>query len=491
MRLALVLSVVGRLLKPFGVAFLLPMGLAIYDRNGQIAIGFAVCAIGTFILGAMLERLSTGDNPLRRAEALGVAAFTWLALAIVAGVPFILSGLSPIDAAFESMSGITATGATILLSWDYDRAFFLWRSMTQWFGGIGVIALFVVVLPHLGVGGRQLFFSEASSAPSESIAPKIRDTAVRLWILYVFLTLLETSLMHLWAGMPLFDSLCHALTTVSAGGFSPNPASIAGYAVPGAYPDYNPIIGEWIITSFMMVAGMSFPLIWIALSRRPLEIVRDSEFRFYITVAASCTALIALVLAIGIPQHVDLRQSAFQTASLMTSTGYASTDYNLWGDAALTLLVVVMLVGGCAGSAAGGAKAVRNLLSLKFLYRELTRVLHPRAVMPLRHKRNPIPERIVRAVLTVTALYLFGYLVIGTLMVVLGADFQEGFTAALGCLGNIGPGFGDIGPMGSFAGFNAAQKLLLSCAMWFGRLEIVSVLALLHPDVLGRLRWRV
>ena len=217
MRLALVLSVVGRLLKPFGVAFLLPMGLAIYDRNGQIAIGFAVCAIGTFILGAMLGRLSTGNNPLRRAEALGVAAFTWLALAIVAGVPFILYGLSPIDAAFESMSGITATGATILLSWDYDRAFFLWRSMTQWFGGIGVIALFVVVLPHLGVGGRQLFFSEASSAPSESIAPKIRDTAVRLWILYVFLTLLETSLMHLWAGMPLFDSLCHSLTTVSAG----------------------------------------------------------------------------------------------------------------------------------------------------------------------------------------------------------------------------------------------------------------------------------
>jgi len=363
--------------------------------------------------------------------------------------------------------------------------------MTQWFGGVGVIALFVVVLPHLGVGGRQLFFSEASSAPSESIAPKIRDTATRLCILYVFLTLLETSLMHLWAKMPLFDSLCHALTSVSAGGFSPNPASIAGYAVPGAYPGYNPIIGEWIITSFMMVAGMSFPLIWIALSRRPLEVVRDSEFRFYFTVAVSCTALIALMLAVGIPQHADLRQAAFQSASLMTSTGYASTDYNLWGDSARTLLVVVMLVGGCAGSAAGGAKAVRNLISLKFLYRELTRVLHPRAVIPLRHKRNSIPERIVRAVLTVTALYLFGYLVVGTLMVVLGANFQEGFTAALGCLGNIGPGFGDIGPMGSFAGFNAAQKLLLSGAMWFGRLEILSVLALLHPDVLGRLRWRV
>ncbi len=490
MRLALVLSVVGRLMKPFGLAFLLPLILAVVDGNTQSAIDFATCALGTFLTGTILGQLAAGKPDLRRVEALGVVAFTWVCLATASAMPYFMAGLDPIDSFFESMSGFTTTGATILVKWDFDRAFFLWRSMTQWFGGVGVIALFVVVLPHLGVGGRQLFFAEASSAPSESVAPKIRDTAMRLWIIYIFLTVLETALLHLWSGMPLYDSLCHAFTTMPAGGFSPNPASIAGYATPGAFPNYNPIIGEWIITGFMIIAGMSFPLLWVALSRKPSVIARDSEFRFYFFAILSGSAVVTFLIGGLLPQHLEIRQAAFQTASLISSTGYASTDYNLWNDSARIILIIVMLIGGCAGSAAGGAKAVRNLISLKFLYRELTRVLHPRAVMPLRHKSQPIPERIVRAVLTVAALYLIGYICIGAVMVLLGANFQEGFTAALACLGNIGPGYGKIGPMGSFADFNAVQKIILSLAMWCGRLEIVSVLAILHPDVISRLRWR-
>lgn len=490
MRLVLVLGIVGRILRLFSIAFTVPFLLALWDKQTGQAVHFASGGLVALMVGSFLVRNLSVSVSFRRAEALAVVSGTWLVIAASAAVPYVLSGLPPVDAFFESMSGFTTTGATILTDWEHSRAFFLWRAMTQWFGGVGVLALFVVVLPHLGVGGRQLFFAEASSAPSESIAPKIRDTAVRLWVLYLFLTVFEMVSLFFWAGMPLYDSLCHALTTMPAGGFSPNPESLMGYANATAFPNYDPVMGEWIITGFMVLSGMSFPLLWIALSRRPGEPIRDGEFRFYIGAILAGSAGVAWLLASGLPTGTDFRTGAFQCASLISSTGYASTDYNLWGDSPRTLLILLMLIGGCAGSAAGGAKAVRNLLSLKFLYRELTRVLHPRAVIPLRYKSNSIPEAIQRAVLTVVALYLIGYIFVGSLLVLLGANFEEAFSASLACLGNIGPGFGEVGPMGSFAGFNAAQKLLLTAAMWFGRLEIVSVLALLHPDVLKKICWR-
>ncbi|MBC8328059.1 MAG: TrkH family potassium uptake protein [Planctomycetes bacterium] len=492
MRLALVLGLVGRLLRVFSPAFLPPALLALHDGANRMALEFVAAGAAAFAFGTLMGRRRIRAVSFRRSEALAVVSFTWLVVAAFAAVPYLMVGLSPVDALFESMSGFTTTGATIFTEqhWQFDRALFLWRAMTQWFGGVGVIALFIVVLPHLGVGGRQLFFAEASFAPSESIAPKIQGVATRIWILYVFLTLLQTSLLFLMAGMPFFDSACHALTTMPAGGFSPNPASIAGYADPAAFPGYDPAIGEWIITVFMLLAGMSFPLLWVGLVGRPWKLFQDGEARFYMLATLLGAAGVALVLAQGLPDLAGVRTAMFQCASLISSTGYASTDYNLWADGARVMLIFVMLVGGCAGSAAGGAKSVRHLIALKYLYRELTRVLHPRAVIPLRHKAAVIPEAILRAVLTVVALYLAGYLLCGTILVLLGADLVTGFTASLACLGNIGPGFGPAGPMGSFGGFDSASKLVLVVAMWCGRLEVVTVLALLHPDVLRKIRWR-
>ncbi len=492
MRLALVLGLVGRLLRAFSPAFLPPMVLALVDGANQMALEFLAAGGAAFVIGTLLGQRRVQAVSFRRSEALAVVAFTWLVVASFAAIPYLFVGLSPIDALFESMSGFTTTGATVFQEqhWGFDRALFLWRAMTQWFGGVGVIALFIVVLPHLGVGGRQLFFAEASSATSESIAPKIQGVAMRIWILYVFLTLLQTSLLYLMAGMPFFDSMCHALTTMPAGGFSPNPESIAGYADAAAYPGYDAALGEWIITVFMLIAGMSFPLLWVGLVGRPWKIFKDGEALFYLIATALGATGVALVLAQGMPGIEGVRTALFQCASLISSTGYASTDYNLWADGARVMLVFVMLVGGCAGSAAGGAKAVRNLVALKFLYRELTRVLHPRAVIPLRHKGAVIPEAILRAVLTVVALYLIGYVFVGTLLVLLGADLVTGFTASLACLGNIGPGFGPTGPMGSFGEFGPASKSILIVAMWAGRLEVVTVMALLHPDVLKKIRWR-
>jgi len=481
-RISLVLGVIGQLLRLFSVAFVPPILLALWDGDWMAAIGFAGTLVAAMVVGSLLARLFAPVSVFRRSEALAVVSGTWLLVGHFGAVPYMLHGLHPVDALFESISGFTTTGATILTDFDgYNRSFFLWRAMTQWFGGLGVIALFVVVLPRLGIAGRQLFFAEASGALGESLAPQIRQTARRLWILYAGLTGGQAALLIVVADMPAYEAILHSFTTLAAGGFSANAASIAGYANPTA---------EWIIVVFMMLAGTSFTLQWKAISGRPLAFFRDGEFLFYLGTALVGALGVSWMLAGGLPSLENLRHGAFQSASLVSSTGFASVDYNLWGDGARVFLVLVMVIGGCAGSAAGGAKAIRYLLVLKFLWREVTRVLHPRAVLPIRYGRREVPEEVMRAVFTLVALYLAGYLFVALLLVILGADFVTGCSASLACLGNIGPGFGLVGPMANFAGFPVASKVLLTLAMWVGRLEIVAVLALLHPDVWRHTHWR-
>jgi trk/ktr system potassium uptake protein len=487
MRIARVLGVIGRLLRIFCLGFIPPMLLALWDGYAGVpgqfpmAGSFALAMAITFVSGHFFAKGFVQNPNFRRAEALGVVAGSWLIISHFAAIPYLLDGLNYFDAFFESMSGFTTTGATILQDFSaHGRAFFLWRSMTQWFGGLGVIAIFVVILPQLGIAGRQMLFAESSTAPNEMVSSRVRESARRLWVLYVALTVALIAMLMMVADFPLYDALCHALTTMAAGGFSPHPQSIAGYGNPMA---------EWILVVFMILAGTSFPLLWVAVSRNPLELFRDGEFRFYVLVALGVGVALAFLLTGGIPDTESLRLGAFQSASLISSTGYASTDFDLWGDSAKALLILVMLVGGCAGSAAGGPKAIRNLFGIKFVWREITRSLHPRAVLPLRHKGKAVPDPILRAVLSLIGLYLMGYFFFGTIMVLMGADLVTGFTAALACLGNIGPGFNSVGPMGSFAELHPFAKLTLTMAMWFGRLEIVTVLALMHPDVWRRLRW--
>lgn len=254
------------------------------------------------------------------------------------------------------------------------------------------------------------------------------------------------------------------------------------------------VAGSWLVISVFaaipyLLAGTSFPLLWVGLTRNPLEIWKDGEFKFYLLVTGFGCAALAFLLAPAFPGEEAWRAGAFQAASLISSTGYASTDYNLWADSSKAILILVMLVGGCAGSAAGGPKAIRNLFALKFVWREITRSLHPRAVLPLRHKGHAVADPIVRAVLNLVFLYLIGYFVVAFSLTLMGEDLVTAFSASLACMGNIGPGFEAVGPMGNFAGFSTPAKLLLTVAMWLGRLEIVTVLALLHPDVLRRLRW--
>ena len=482
MRLQLILGVVGHFLRPFSLAFLLPTGMALFDGQVEAASRFVAAGLVTLAVASLFACGVKRAVNLYRAEALAVVALTWLLIAAFGALPFMMYGLSVTDALFESMSGFTTTGATVLADFTkYDRAFFLWRSLTQWFGGIGIIALFVVVLPRLGIAGRQLFFAEASGAPSEAVSPQARRSARRLSLVYAGTTLLLTFLLMVVSGFGWYDALNHALATMSAGGFSPHPLSLAGYANPSA---------EWILSLFMLLSGTSFVLQYKVITGRPTSFLRDGEFMAYVGIMLTIALALACIQAGGAPTWDTLRAGAFQSSSLMSSTGFASTDYNLWSDRSRMLLIVAMLVGGCAGSAAGGPKVVRLLLVFKHVLREITVTLHPRAVLAIRYNGRAVNRDIMRAVFTLVVLYGVGHLLVGAMLMMLGSDLLVGYSAALACLSNVGPAFGEAGPMGSFAGFSVPAKLLLTLTMWVGRLEIVTVLALLHPDVMRSLSWR-
>lgn len=483
MRLSLVCGVVAKLLWFFSLAFLPPLVLALVDQEYEIAEHFAIALAASAGVGWAVARRRGRPPTLRRAEALAIVAGTWLVVGAFGAIPYAFSGLSPVDALFESISGFTTTGATVLTDFSaHGRAFYLWRAMTQWFGGLGVIALFVVVLPRLGIAGRQLFFAEASISTSEGISPHVRGAARKLWVLYVGLTALQTAILT-GTGFGVYDALVHALTTMSAGGFSPHAESIQGYHNPGA---------EWVFVVFMVLSGTSFPLQWRALAGRPFALFRDGEFMAYFAFMAVAAFGLAALRSGGLPDLNDLRVCSFQVTSLTSSTGYASEDFELWEDAAKAILIVAMVVGGCAGSACGGPKVIRYLITLKFLRREMTQVLHPQAVLPVRYKMQVVTPQVLRSVVSLVALYLGGYFLVGIAVAILepGVDLATAMTASLACLGNIGPAFGPAGPMGSYAGFGDVTKLLLTAAMWLGRLEIVTILALLHHHVWRDLRWR-
>jgi trk system potassium uptake protein TrkH len=492
MRILVILAVVGQLTRIFAVAFVPPTLYALAEGLYESMTHFLIALATTLLSGLLFAPFLERNMRLRRAEALATVAITWLVVGFCGALPYMLGGMSLVDAVFESISGFTTTGATAMADFTiWDRSIFLWRSMTQWFGGLGIIALFVIVLPGLGIAGRQLFFAESAGAPGETLSPQVRHAAMRLWLLYLGLTALMTLLLVIF-DVPLYDAICHALTTLPAGGFSPHPQGVMGYG--------NPAM-EWIVTVFMFISGMSFPLLYVTLVRRPLALVRDGEFLLYSFAFIALSAGSAWLLYQGgsptghpVLAHVDtetaLRLGMFQVASIMSSTGLASTDYNLWNDGARALIILAMLIGGCAGSAAGGPKVVRYLLLFKHILREFARVLHPRAIASIRFKGQNVSDDTMRAMLSLIAIFMGTYVAVGTLFVLDGKDIITGFTAAVATVGNIGPGLNEVGPMGSFAGFSDFSKVVATAGMWIGRLEIVTVLALFQAHVLRNLHWR-
>lgn len=431
--------------------------------------GFLVVSAISLPLGLLLRLQGSSDAEPSRREAIGGVLLTWLLMPAVSAIPYaIMGGLSPIDAMFESMSGFTTTGATTITDFaDFDTSLFMWRALSQWIGGVGIVVLFVAVFPQLAIAGRQLFFTEQPGPTEERLAPRLRSTAAVVVSLYAGLTIVAAVAFTL-TGMSSFEAVAHALATSAAGGYSPNPLGLAPYGA-GA---------QWVAIIFMLLAGASFPLLYRALSGRPRDLVRNAEFRAYLAIMLVGGLLLALLTTSIYGPWEALRHGIFQAVSITTTTGFASDDFNAWGPPAQALIVLLMFVGGSAGSASGGVKVVRWLIIIGHTAREVRRALHPRAVMPVRVGNRIIPEEVMRAVAAFFTLYL-GLFIAGTLvLVVFGADLITAFTAAVACLGNTGPGLGPIGPMGNYDGLHPVSRVMLTFMMYAGRLEVVTVFVL-------------
>ena len=482
MRLINVVHVAGRICRLFGAAFAAPAVVAAFYGEWTDVPGFLLGGVVTGGLGQLAVVVShQADDDLRRIEALSVVAGVWLLFAFLCAIPYLWVGFGTVDALFESMSGITTTGATILTDFAAPgRGLFFWRAMTQWIGGMGVITLVVAVLPRLAHGVHQLFFAEAPGPTAERLAPRIRKTAASLWRLYAGLTAAQAAAVAL-AGMSWYDAVCHAMTTLSAGGFSPHPQSIQGY---------DSAAVEWIVCGFMLLAGANFALQFRALAGRPGALVRDEELRVYAVVVALATAALALCLWRVEADAAPLRRAVFQVLSILTTTGYATADFELWTDRTKVVLLALMFVGGCAGSAAGGPKVLRRMIAGRFTLRELRRTLHPHGVLPVKLGGRVVPDDVIRSVLVFFVFYVLTFAISAAVVVGFGADVETGVTAAAATLGNIGPGFGEVGPMASFGGLHPASKIALIAAMWIGRLEVVTVLALVRPEVWSSAYWR-
>ena len=489
MRISLVFNVTGTLVRLFGPALLAPAAVAgLYGEWRDVA-GFLLTVLLALVAGTLMRRPGRGGmaaasdvERMRRIEGLAIVAATWLFVATIAAVPYVWIGFGPVDALFESMSGLTTTGATIVTDFgSIGRGMFFWRSLTQWLGGLGVIALFVAVLPRLAIGGRELFFAEAAGPTDEKLTPQLRQTALALWRVYSALTIAQIAALVL-AGMPLFDASCHAMTTMAAGGFSPHPQSIAGY---------DSAAVDWIVTGFMFAAGANFALQYRAVRGSRVAVAQDEEFRAYAGVLVIATVCLSgFLLQGGLALGEAIRHAAFQAVSIMTTTGYASVDFQLWSDQSRIVLLLLMFVGGCAGSAAGGPKVVRHILMARLTVRELRRTLHPRAILPVKLGGRVVPEDTLREVQVFMLFYLLTFAVGTASVVALGADLLTGITASIACLGNIGPGFGEVGPMASFATLHPVSKVVLTLEMWIGRLEVMTVLVFLRFEPWRSARWR-
>lgn len=432
--------------------------------------GFTAMAVVGFLLGILGLAGGGGRVEPSRREALFSVLALWLTLPIVGTLPYTLDGgMGFINALFESMSGFTATGATALADFtQFDRGLMAWRSLSQWFGGVGIIVLFLAVFPQLAIAGRSLFNTEMPGPTEERLAPRLRNTAGAVLAVYLGLTA-AIGVGFLATGMQAYDALLHAWTTVAAGGFSPQPRSFEAFT-PGV---------QWVAIAGMLLAGVSFALQFRAWGGRPGVLLRDAELRAYAAIVLASGLGLAFLLG---GWSGSLREGLFHAISILTTTGFASQDFALWDNPPKAILVALMFVGGSAGSAAGGIKIVRLLIVAKNTSREVRKTLHPRAVLPIRVGGRIVPDDVLRSVAAFVTLYVslfaFSTLALG----ILGVDFVTAFTASIATVGNVGPGLGMVGPMGSYADLPSAAKLLLTFNMYAGRLEVVTLFVVFTGD---------
>ncbi len=513
MRIRVFIRILGSILKLMGVFMLVPgIVAALYGETSGV-ISFALASLLTLLTGIAFEHIGV-EGTIGNKEGFAIVSIGWLCAAFFGGLPYLFLGTSIVDALFESMSAFTTTGATIFTDsnaqgyWIISTALadrslataieltaspymqsiashpshgtyfglLFWRSFAQWIGGMGIILLFIAVLPHLGVAGRQLYKAEVPGPTKDMLTPRVRDTAKILWTVYLMITAIEILLLVAFK-MPLYDAVCNTFSTLATGGFSPQANSIAAY---------KSTIIEWIVLIFMFLSGANFALHYRVIRGDKTALIRDPEFQSYSFIAMLATAMLVLFGGLGGELPDKIRMAAFQVVSIMTTSGFVTANFDAWSTTAKFTLFVLMFVGACAGSTGGAIKVSRIQIMLKYGYLELFRALHPKAVVQVKYNGAAVKEEVIHSILSFINQYV---LIFAVAVLMLAAncyvagvqmDMTELTSGAATSLGNVGPGFGKL-----FLDFHALpdfSKMVLFFCMWIGRLEIIPALVLLVPD---------
>jgi trk system potassium uptake protein TrkH len=470
--------ILGRLLLLVALAEAVPVLCCLFYRElFDAAVFLGTSSVTLAAAGLLMAWGGRGDpGDLHRREGILIVAGGWVLASLFGALPYVWTGTlsHPVDAFFEAASGFTTTGASVLTDIESaGRGILFWRSFTQWLGGMGIIVLFVALLPEIVPGARFLFKLEVPGPTAETLHPRVRDTALVLWKIYFGFTLAETALLMV-AGLDLYDALTHTFSTLSTGGFSPRNASVASFESPWV---------EGVIVLFMVLAGMNFSLFYGLRERRlgVRTLLRDPELRLYLAVMTGAVVVVVvdLVLRDGVRVLLrSIRESVFQVVSITTTTGFATADFDGWPALSRGLLLALMFMGGCAGSTAGSMKAMRVLIGLKYAFKEVRLVYSPNEVMTVQVGGRPVPDPAVRAVAGFFVLFIASWGVGTMLLAASGESLVTAASAAIATLGNVGPGLDAVGPVRNYAQYAPFFKVVMVLLMWLGRLEVYAIAAL-------------
>jgi trk system potassium uptake protein TrkH len=477
MRSSVILRTLGALVFFLGLTMIVPILFSLYYGDGDLDALILSSAVTTATGALLFLSFRRGVHEITHREGFAIVAFGWISAAFFGSLPYLFGGVFPslVEAYFESMSGFTTTGATVLPAMEgVPRGILFWRSLTHWLGGMGIIVLSIAILPLLGVGGMQLFRAEVPGPVADKLRPRIAETAKILWQVYMLISAAETILL-MAGGMSLFEALCHTFGTMATGGFSTRSVSIGAY---------NKAYYDGVITIFMILAGTNFALHYQALTGNWRSLVRNSEVRFYWILLGGSMALVTLVLRFETYDTLKMafRYASFQVTSIMTTTGYTTADFERWPSFVQYLLVLLMFIGGSAGSTGGGMKCMRILLLLKQGYRELIRLVHPHAIIPVRLGRRVVSGEIMNSVWGFFFLFILIFVLASVAMALLGLDIVSAFVSVAATINNIGPGLGVVGPMDNYRSIPYLGKWILIFCMLVGRLELYTVIVLLVPE---------
>ncbi|UCD71476.1 MAG: TrkH family potassium uptake protein [Syntrophobacterales bacterium] len=478
MRLRMIFRIMGALIFFLGLTMVFPLFFSLYYRDGDLWALILSAAITTGT-GAFLFLIFRGTTEeIFHREGFAIVALGWASVAFFGSLPYMLAGVLPsfVEAYFEATSGFTTTGATVLAAIEeVPRGILFWRSLTHWLGGMGIIVLSIAILPFLGVGGMQLFRAEVPGGRvADKLKPRIAETAKILWQVYMLISAAETLLL-MTGGMSLFEALCHTFGTMATGGFSTRNVSIGSY---------NKAYFDGIIVVFMILAGTNFSLHYQALTGNFRAFYRNSELRFYWATLAGAMLLVTLILRVQVYETLltAFRYASFQVTSIMTTTGYTTADFEKWPSFVQYTLVVLMFIGGSAGSTGGGMKCMRILLLLKQGRRELSRLIHPHGVIPVRLGGKVVSDGVIQSVWGFFFLFILVFILASVGMSLLGLDIITAFVSVAATINNIGPGLGAVGPMDNYTSIPLIGKWILIFCMLIGRLELYTIIVLLVPE---------